>query len=181
MKREGAWPLVHALRLTSFVGWGFSIWNSGAVRRIMACMGKTKALFVLAGAMVLALGLGCSGKTVEAETGGTTEPPVNVGGDSGAPMVTASQVSDLLNQRCVTCHSGEKAKEDLHLDSIAGLINGGDDGAVLVAGNAAESKILKHMRGEEGVKRMPPPPNDPLTEAEIQMVEDWINAGANAD
>jgi uncharacterized membrane protein len=140
-------------------------------------MGKTKALFVLAGAMVLALGLGCSGKTDEAETGGTA----NNTNSGGTAMVTASQVSDLLNARCATCHSGAEAKEDLHLDSIEGFLKGGDDGAVVVPGNAAESKVLKRMRGDEGFKLMPPPPNDPLTAEEIKMVEDWINAGAKAE
>jgi uncharacterized membrane protein len=140
-------------------------------------MGKTKALFVLAGAMVLALGLGCSGKADDAETGGTT----NNMDSGGTAMVTASQVSDILNARCVTCHSGAKAKEELHLDSIEGFLKGSEDGAVVVPGNAAESRVLKHMRGDEGFKRMPPPPNDPLTEEQIKMVEDWINAGAKAE
>ena len=148
----------------------------------MAFMGKTQALLVLAGAMVLALGFGCSGGADEASKTDPGMPAATGGdGDGEVAMVTASQVSDLLNARCATCHSGAEAKEELHLDSIGGFLKGGEHGVVVVPGNAAESKVLKHMRGDEGVKRMPPPPNDPLTAEQIKMVEDWINAGAKAE
>jgi hypothetical protein len=94
-------------------------------------------------------------------------------------MVTASQVQDVLNANCVTCHSGDKAKADLHLDSIEGLMKGGEDGPVVVAGKAADSMIVKAVRGEPGVKRMPP--QGAVPEDDIKKIEDWINAGAKSE
>jgi len=74
------------------------------------------------------------------------------------------------------CHAGADAKEELALDTIEGLMAGSEHGAMVVPGDAATSQLIKNLRGD-GAVRMPYL-RDPLAEADIKLIEDWINAGA---
>lgn len=95
-------------------------------------------------------------------------------------MVTASQVMDVINQNCMPCHAGAAPKAKLNMESIEGLLKGSEEGAVVKPGDAANSKIVKAMRGQTGVKKMPPKPKASVSEENIKLIEDWINAGAKA-
>ena len=48
---------------------------------------------------------------------------------------------------------------------------GGEHGPVFIPGDAAESEIVEEI--VEG--HMPPPPRDPLSDAELQAIINWIN------
>lgn len=91
---------------------------------------------------------------------------------------SASDVQDVFNQRCMPCHATGNPKKGLALDSIEGALKGSEQGPVIVAGDAANSPIIQHMRGLSGKKKMPPM-GTPATEEQIKSVENWINAGAN--
>ena len=54
-------------------------------------------------------------------------------------------------------------------------MKGGHEGPVVVAGDPANSMIIKAMRGN-GAKQMPP--GKSIAEDQIKIVEDWIQAGA---
>lgn len=95
---------------------------------------------------------------------------------AGRPSPSFSaDISPVLTNRCAIpgCHvAGGPHGVDLRTyDTISA---GGDYGAVFIAGNARESKIVKQI--VQG--RMPPPPSEPLEAAEIQSIIDWINEGA---
>ena len=95
---------------------------------------------------------------------------------AGRPSPSFSaDISPVLTNRCAIpgCHvAGGPHGVDLRTyDTISA---GGDDGAVIIAGNARESEIVEQI--VQG--RMPPPPSEPLEAAEIQSIIDWINEGA---
>jgi hypothetical protein len=85
-------------------------------------------------------------------------------------------VRPLLLDRCVGCHGPTKQKGGLRLDSKAGWQAGGDSGPAVIPGKPDESLLLKAIRGQGGLKQMPP--DKPLTEAELATVVKWITDGA---
>src|SRR5262245_7453518 len=66
------------------------------------------------------------------------------------------QVWPLLSSRCVSCHSAEKQKGGLRLDSRAALLKGGDTGPALVPGKTKESLLLQAVRHDHDQLQMPP-------------------------
>jgi hypothetical protein len=145
----------------------------------MKSMVTTKSLLALAGACALVLAVGCSGSD-EGEGATTTTTTSGTTGDgNGVAMVTSADVMEVLNAKCASCHTGAEAPEELHLDSLEGLMKGSEHGPVVVAGDAAGSLIVKAMRGTDGVKKMPPQ-GDPVPEEDIKKIEEWINSGAKA-
>ena len=88
------------------------------------------------------------------------------------------EILPLLGSRCFSCHSGEKPEAGLILTSRAAMLKGGKSGiAALTPGDAAESLILKHVRGEIAGKLMPPK-GSPLAKSEIAAIEAWVASGA---
>ncbi|HBO52147.1 MAG TPA: hypothetical protein DD471_09205 [Planctomycetes bacterium] len=98
-----------------------------------------------------------------------------------APGVTGkvdfkSQVEPLL-LRCVRCHGEEKAKGGLRLHRREELLAGGDNGAVVISGDSAGSRLV-HAVAALGKLVMPPGKKDRrLTAAEIGVLRGWIDQG----
>ena len=69
-----------------------------------------------------------------------------------------SKIRPVLVESCYPCHSGESGQSEggLLLDSRDGLRAGGDSGAVVVLGNASESKLLSRIASASDDERMPP-------------------------
>ena len=88
----------------------------------------------------------------------------------------AERAVAILNSKCSACHGADKAENQLRLDSLDAVIRGGEQGAAIFVGKARESLVVQSIRDTEEATRMPP--KDPLSETEIAIIEDWINAGA---
>lgn len=86
-----------------------------------------------------------------------------------------SEILPILTQRCALsgCHVAD-GPDDVDLRTYATLQQGGEHGAIVIAGNAKESELV-----EEIVKGKMPPDGPPLEAAEIQLIIDWINSGAD--
>jgi hypothetical protein len=103
---------------------------------------------------------------------------------SDRPGVTYEKdIKPILDKSCVKCHSGEKPKAKLHLDSLAGALKGGADGKVLEPGNSAKSMLVINVaRAGDKEDWMPPPNNKanipPLTKEQIGLIRAWIDQGA---
>ena len=93
-----------------------------------------------------------------------------------------SAVFRILDQRCVECHEQEDYEGGLILESYEALMKGGENGASIVPGKSAESLLVKYLRGEvlkDGKPRfMPPGKREKLAPEEIQLICEWIDAGA---
>lgn len=91
-------------------------------------------------------------------------------------------VAPILEAKCISCHGKHKRKGGLSLADEAAILKGGENGAVLVPGNAAESELIKRITllpAHEDV--MPPAGKTPLTDQEKQCLSWWIDHGAAFD
>ena len=94
-------------------------------------------------------------------------------------IVFAEEVAPVLTERCVGCHSGQKAKGGLRLDSFQQLIKGGNSGAVLIAGEPGKSMLLRYLDlPEDDPKHMPPKGKAPLSDDQRLILDWWVQAGA---
>ncbi|MCB1123661.1 MAG: hypothetical protein KJT03_19060 [Verrucomicrobiae bacterium] len=96
--------------------------------------------------------------------------------------VFAHVVQPIFLDRCESCHGDSKQKGGLRLDSMEAVRKGGDDGAVLVAGDPDESLFLQRLwLPEEDEDHMPPEGKPQPSEEEIRLLEWWVNSGAPAE
>ena len=85
----------------------------------------------------------------------------------------ANDVRPILENRCAQCHMGDFVSAGLNMNTYETLMQGSQDGPVLVPGNAKASLLIQKISKGEMPKRGPK-----LTPAQIQTLTDWINAGA---
>ena len=78
----------------------------------------------------------------------------------------------ILTARCALsgCHVAD-GPHGLDFRTYESFITGGEHGPAFIPGNAEGSEVVKQIVAG----KMPPPPRDPLTAAEIQLFRDWIN------
>ena len=92
-------------------------------------------------------------------------------------------IKPVFDKSCVKCHGSEKPKAKLRLDSLAGVLKGGEDGKVVEPGHSARSLLVLNVArlGDED-NWMPPPDNKakipPLTNEQIGLIRAWIDQGA---
>jgi hypothetical protein len=87
-------------------------------------------------------------------------------------------VFPLLKEKCFKCHNGEKAKGELRLDSLAGMLKGGESGdPALVPGNVEMSLLFTLAYSRDEGERMPPK-GDPVNAGELRALRQWIENGA---
>ena len=98
------------------------------------------------------------------------------------------QVRPLLANNCFHCHGpdeaerkgGPKGSGGLRLDTAEGALMDLGGSRAIVPGKPEESEILKRMKSHDPDDVMPPPESGKkLSAAEIQVVSDWIAAGAS--
>ena len=99
-----------------------------------------------------------------------------------ADRLFALKVQPLLAEKCNGCH-GEDADDidaDYNMLTREGLLAGGETfgDQVMVVGDASKSFFVEAIGWEDPDFEMPPKENDRLTEEEIALVKQWINAGA---
>jgi uncharacterized membrane protein len=95
--------------------------------------------------------------------------------------VFAGVVEPILRERCSACHGPDKQKAELRLDTLEGLLRGGQDGPVIKAGLAKDSPLIQCMLSPLDADGHMPPEDDPQpTAEEISLLEWWINDGAPA-
>ena len=101
--------------------------------------------------------------------------------DSPAPLTSdffESKIRPVLVDHCYSCHNSTQSTEGgLALDHRAGLLRGGDSGAVIVPGKPKNSRLIAILKHQiEGVKM--PQGQAKLDEKSIGDFEKWILMGA---
>ena len=93
----------------------------------------------------------------------------------------AKQVQPILAANCYKCHSHEagKIKGGLVVDSVAGILKGGDTGSAVVPGEPEKSLLIKAVRQGDPDLQMPPK-GEKLSAAQIAVLEQWVKLGAPA-
>ncbi|MEW4490492.1 DUF1549 domain-containing protein [Thalassoglobus sp. JC818] len=86
------------------------------------------------------------------------------------------KIRPILVEHCYECHSADSKslRGGLLVDHSAGLLEGGDSGPALVAGNPAEGTLMEALRYET----FEMPPRQKLPDEVIADFEEWIRSGA---
>jgi hypothetical protein len=86
----------------------------------------------------------------------------------------------VLDARCVSCHNEAKTKGGLLMSTVAGLMKGGESGALWDTANPDVSLMLKRLHLPlEDKEHMPPKGKVQPTSEEITLIAEWIKAGAS--
>ncbi len=88
------------------------------------------------------------------------------------------QVRAIFAHNCYKCHGAEKVKGELRLDSKAMVFKGGEDGPILIPGNAKESEIFKRITLPADHKDVMPAKGKKLSDDDIAVINFWIQKGA---
>jgi uncharacterized membrane protein/mono/diheme cytochrome c family protein len=115
------------------------------------------------------------------ETQTTVETQLNIK-DINQAVVYKDLVQYTLNQKCVQCHGAEKQKGKLRLDDLTGIKAGGKNGNLINTSNPADGELIKRiLMNDIDEHHMPPKEKTQLTDAELVILQWWINAGASFD
>jgi Ethylbenzene dehydrogenase/Planctomycete cytochrome C len=102
---------------------------------------------------------------------GNLPPPPPGGGGSGVSFAT--QVLPIFMMHCAGCHPPFAS---LNLQSYSGVLAGGSSGPAVIPGNPAGSLLIRRVLGQ--IPPQMPLGSAPLSPQNIQLISDWIAAGA---
>ncbi len=85
-----------------------------------------------------------------------------------------NEVRPLLVEKCFTCHSEEKQKGGLRLDSLASILEGGESGSAIEPGNADASLLIEAINYDSYEM----PPSEKMTDRQIAVLTRWVSSGA---
>lgn len=96
----------------------------------------------------------------------------------------SSDVLPILRNNCIACHNAKQTEGGLNLESVDGILAGGDSGEMVSVAMPSGSLLLARAKGEVD-SIMPPEDNSvgakQLSESELVILEKWIAAGAKQD
>lgn len=85
----------------------------------------------------------------------------------------------ILEKKCMSCHNASKIKGGLRMDEYDKLMIGGENGKVIIVGDAEKSEMYHLATLPPTAERaMPPDGKVPLTKEELQILHWWISSGA---
>ena len=88
------------------------------------------------------------------------------------------KVRPLLVENCYGCHSADtKPSGGLRVDDRNGLLQGGNAGPAVIAGDPENSLLLQRVRHADEKKRMPRE-SEALSAEEIEVLATWVRDGA---
>ncbi|MGY3052040.1 mono/diheme cytochrome c family protein/uncharacterized membrane protein [Pedobacter sp. UYEF25] len=88
------------------------------------------------------------------------------------------QVRAIFAHNCYKCHSAEKVKGELRLDQKNLVFKGGENGPIIIAGNASESEIIRRITLPSNHKEQMPSKGKKLSDNDIAVITFWIQKGA---
>src|SRR4051812_29467083 len=107
---------------------------------------------------------------------GAAEVPKDGGSTPEGVEFFEKNVRPVLVENCQKCHGSSKQFAGLRLDSRQAMIEGGENGPVLIPGDPDQSPIVQAIR-HEGDVRMPPK-GGKLPEPAARALADWVKMGA---
>jgi len=90
-----------------------------------------------------------------------------------------ARIHPIFAAHCISCHSADKHRANLRLDSYRALMKGGEDGPVIRTGNVKNSDLFRRITLPVGHDDFMPKGKPPLTADELKTIELWIGAGAS--
>jgi len=99
----------------------------------------------------------------------------------GEEVSFGRDIHPILEASCFECHGEERQRGDLRLDSKEAILQGGENGPVVVAGSPDESSLYTLVVLPPDHIDIMPAKGDPLTPEQTQAIHAWISAGAVFD
>jgi len=96
---------------------------------------------------------------------------------NGTPGSFSEQVLPIFQANCMKCHNSNTQLGGWDGSSYESVMTSGNNAPVVIPGDAANSLLAQFIQGEGS----PMPPSGSLPPAEIQVILDWIAAGAEND
>lgn len=90
-----------------------------------------------------------------------------------------ADVLPIFRKYCNGCHNARDAEGGLVLEDFARTLKGGETGAAIVAGKAADSRLWKLVSGQ-AEPQMPPKDQAAPKAEELAVIKGWIEAGAKS-
>jgi cytochrome c len=106
-------------------------------------------------------------------TAATEAPAATVPAAQGATVSFAHDIMPLIESRCINCHGGQRTEKGLDLKTFDSLMAGSENGPVVAAGKAPDSKLIELIVNQKMPKRGPK-----LTPPQVELFTDWVNQGA---
>lgn len=99
--------------------------------------------------------------------------------DPDAIRFFEQKIQPIFSENCHKCHShsADKIKGGLVVDSLDGLLKGGDSGPALVPGHPEQSLFIKAIGYADQDLQMPPK-GKKLSPEQIALLENWVRMGA---
>jgi mono/diheme cytochrome c family protein len=94
------------------------------------------------------------------------------------PVDYMTQIKPLFKTHCVKCHGAATQKGSLRMDTAAAIVAGGDYGSSIDRERPESSLLLQVITGKHDELERMPYKRPPLTADEIELVRNWIKAGA---
>ncbi|MEO6741437.1 MAG: c-type cytochrome domain-containing protein, partial [Chthoniobacteraceae bacterium] len=91
----------------------------------------------------------------------------------------AHDIVPILREHCAACHTGDKKKGGLSMNSRSDLMAGGENGKAVVAGKSAESMFIKVILSTDSEEQMPPPDakQKRVPAEKVALLKAWIDDG----
>ncbi len=89
------------------------------------------------------------------------------------PLFYEDHLVPLFERHCSACHNPDDAEGQLDLTTAAGLLTGSESGAVVTPRSRKHSLLYEVVHGGEM-----PPDGETLSDAEIELIGNWIASGA---
>lgn len=111
-----------------------------------------------------------------------TEAPATIPVETTAPASSTTfpasvsftkDVFPILQQHCSNCHGGSNASGGFQINTYKTIMAGSRTGVVILPGDGQNSYIIQLVQNGTMPRR-----GTKLTNVEIQIIIDWINAGA---
>ena len=94
--------------------------------------------------------------------------------------IFAAYIQPIFADYCTSCHGAEKTKGKLRLDSFDHLLQGGENGAALVARDSKRSALIERLSLPLDEEDHMPPRDKPQPPPEIlKLLAWWIDQGAD--
>ena len=114
-------------------------------------------------------------KLLGVPAGTATDPTIG-----GGTTFYGARIQPIFTRNCVTCHSREKRKAGLRLDTYAGIMRGGKRGAIVKAGDLRGSDLFRRITlPSTDDNFMPKGGKPPLSPDQVKLIELWIADGAS--
>lgn len=133
-------------------------------------------IIIFALALLTFYGIGCGGSEDDEPEDLLSGQPTDLPEPPTATVSYSTDIQPIFAANCsfAGCH-GANPSSGLELTSYARFTAGGNSGPAFVAGDSANSLIVKRLEGVGGARM--PLGGGPLGNDQIQDIKDWIDEG----